>query len=180
MNETETIYNLIDMVRRRPGMYIGSNRISDLSTYLAGAQAAMFQYRVGSLGAPSFAHFDCWTHCYFKRPMTSGGWRHVLLDDSGGDEAAALDAFFRVLDVFRASTNVSVLTGTFGQRELTPQASPHDAFRLNVATITSYPEVEMFLLSTSLSGQYERREVFSTIEQAMAGGRDLGVVDWMR
>ncbi len=48
------IYNVLDKVRKRPGMYIGEETLENMSAYLAGYQTAMRDLEIKDIAEPKF------------------------------------------------------------------------------------------------------------------------------
>lgn len=100
-----SISNMIDMIRRRPGMFLGGNSISALEHYLNGYQAAERDYAIyrdrrGELFPLSFRYMHAYTG-YRLHNSDNMGWRHLILNACGGEEEAALQKFFELYDEFR-------------------------------------------------------------------------------
>ena len=97
------IFEMIDQIRRRPGMYIGGNSITPLFHYLNGFQAAELRYdlcRKEELFPLSFRYMHEYTQ-YRLQDHRNLGWRQLILDSCDGDEEAALRKFFEFYDGFK-------------------------------------------------------------------------------
>ncbi len=98
--ELRTIYDLLDLVCERPGMWIGEPSITRLEVFIIGFGAG-----VRAAGAslddehPRFYDFHAWIAARLNRPV-AGGWRLNLLDECGSEQAA-FDRFWIELDQFR-------------------------------------------------------------------------------
>ncbi|MGE5182476.1 MAG: hypothetical protein ACM31C_10460 [Acidobacteriota bacterium] len=99
--EIRTIYDLLDLVRERPGMWISEPSLSFLDVFLFGFSAGVL-----AAGAsfepehPRFHDFHAWIATRLNRKMNGRGWRNLLLDECGS-EPAALERFWIELDAFR-------------------------------------------------------------------------------
>ena len=93
---------LLELIRKRPAMYLGRNSLQDLKTWLDG-----FVYAIHIFGDKKFAiDIDFQSFDKFIRD-------HYDWDDTGGwvakiqyyyrDEDKALDEFFRLYDEFRST-----------------------------------------------------------------------------
>jgi hypothetical protein len=100
--QIKTVYDLLDVIRERSGMWIGDASITRLSSFLDG-------FHVG-LGAadreldpetPAFQDFHDWVATRLGRSKNGHGWSSMLLEAADGDEQSALDAFWKELDAFR-------------------------------------------------------------------------------
>lgn len=98
-----SIYNIIDSIRKRPGMYLGDNSITSLRHYLDGYQAAEREFgakRTGELFPLPFHYMHDYTSYRLKNPRSSMGWTLEILRSCDGDEEAALWKFFELYDGF--------------------------------------------------------------------------------
>ncbi|MDE5892190.1 MAG: hypothetical protein K2H45_04610 [Acetatifactor sp.] len=97
-----SITNMIDLIRRRPGMFLGSNSISALRHYLQGYQAAEREYaiyRTRELFPLPFLYMHEYTG-YRLRDHSNLGWSRQILDSCDGVEDVALQKFFEFYDGF--------------------------------------------------------------------------------
>lgn len=97
-----SIFNLIDNIRKRPGMYLGGNSITALSHFLDGYQAAERELaadRNRGLFPLSFRYMHEYTG-YRLKDHSNMGWCNQLLRSCDGDEEAALWKFFEFYDGF--------------------------------------------------------------------------------
>lgn len=97
------VSNRIDMIRRRPGMFIGGNSITALWYYLNGYLAAERDnttYREEGLFPLPFRYMSSYTehrlHVHDNR-----GWYYLILNFCDGVEDIALQKFFELYDGFR-------------------------------------------------------------------------------
>ena len=96
------ISNKIDMIRRRPGMFIGGNSITALWHYLNGYQAAEREnaiYRKDGMFPLNFQYMHAYTE-YRLRTHDTRGWYYLILNSCNGVEDAALQKFFELYDGF--------------------------------------------------------------------------------
>ena len=103
----ENIYDLLDLVRQRPAMYLGSLSISALSPFITGYQ---FGHNYGNSDfrgkeEPPFRHFTQWLGRGFGRDGGLASYDRILKSEALfvdlDEDAAALDMFFKFLDEFR-------------------------------------------------------------------------------
>jgi hypothetical protein len=93
------IYQLIDRIKKRPGMYLGKPSIIRLKAFLDGYMGAR-----QDLGFPlteqeeKFNHFQEWIQTRFKI-TSSHSWADIILFYSA-DEKEALNQFFELFDQF--------------------------------------------------------------------------------
>lgn len=98
-----SIFDMIDMIQKRPGMFIGSNSITALCHYLNGYHAAELKngiYRKGELFPLPFKYMHEYTGYRLKEHSTAG-WCHQILNSCSGAEDIALQKFFEFYDDFK-------------------------------------------------------------------------------
>jgi hypothetical protein len=101
-NENSNIYDLLDRLRERPGLYLGVKSISRLRAFLDGYNTAFIDEGLSlSMGDPSFARFDEWVAQQYQQPDSVAGWNDLILWEVD-DEEIAVDTFYKLLDKFRA------------------------------------------------------------------------------
>ena len=97
------IFDRIDLIRRRPGMFIRSNSITALSHYLNGFQAAEQEYgicRKGKLFPLPFRYMHAYTE-YRLQVHSNMDWCWQILNSCDGNEDVALQKFFEFYDGFK-------------------------------------------------------------------------------
>lgn len=96
-----SIYNMIDNIRKRPGMYLGKNSITALIHFLNGYQAAERELvgHSGELFPLPFRYMHEYTG-YRLKNRSSMDWCYQLLHSCDGDEEAALWKFYEFYDGF--------------------------------------------------------------------------------
>jgi hypothetical protein len=113
------IYEIIDRVRGRPGMFISPISTDALSTFLCGYSVAMVEAGRCDVAKPRFQGFHDWVQEKFSYGESTAGWSNMILakelglspDDSWEEflklpitqqqHAAALQSFFCLLDEYR-------------------------------------------------------------------------------
>jgi hypothetical protein len=99
--EGENLYDFLDGIRLRPAMWLGESKISLMQPYIEGflrAQNDEIEHQ------PPFYDFHDFVGNYFGRHSTPG-WKNMILEANNGDELAALNQFFVLLDEFRLKKN---------------------------------------------------------------------------
>lgn len=93
------VYELLDKIRRRPGMYIGYHSPTHLHSFLSG-----FLMGTGSAlktsETPHFNEFQDWVAGKFNYYESTSGWAYMI-EDQREDKEEALHLFFELLDEFR-------------------------------------------------------------------------------
>ena len=102
MNE----YSLIETIRKRPGMYLGSKSITALMNFIHGYQFAMCERREFDDASTDLFPLDFWfmheyTALLYGFYESTAGWRNHILQNCGGDEEKALFRFFELFDEFK-------------------------------------------------------------------------------
>jgi hypothetical protein len=98
----ETFYGLLDAIREWPVMFLGRKSLQVFDSWLLGYRYAKREIqRALSADEEEFRDFDDFV-CQKYRWHDSGGWAAKIAYHHR-DDAAALDAFFKLLDEFRES-----------------------------------------------------------------------------
>ena len=102
-----SIFELIEKegFRKRTAMYISEDRISTLKAFMDGYFYALdaMEIHLQETG-PKFEGFNDWVAAYFGWSESTAGWKNIILQESNGDESAAVDLFFKVYDKFKTDT----------------------------------------------------------------------------
>lgn len=105
------IYELIERIRPRPALYLGSASITRLQSFLHGYQIAVEELNSTIEGDPPFGYFHDWVAMKFGKYESTSGWCHMLLESTNGDEEEALKLFFVHLDQFKRRKAIVILQG---------------------------------------------------------------------
>lgn len=97
-------YALIEMIRERPSMYLGSKSITALRSFLDG-----YSYGLREMGYKeryemfplNFGFMHEYTAQLYGFYGSTAGWRNHILWNNGGDEEKALFKFFELFDEFK-------------------------------------------------------------------------------
>jgi len=92
----ESVYDLLDALRVRPGMFLGGKSIALLQAFLSGLRFANLR-----AGTPSFWEFSAWFTVWAKPQSISFPWHHI--EQTEGPERA-VDIYFDYLDEFRRNS----------------------------------------------------------------------------
>lgn len=146
----KSIYDILDDLRARPGLYLGNlyitNPLGSLQAFLIGLSFAELD-----AGEPSFWGFSRWVTGYVDHMSTSLPWD--WLDDHRGHEQSFED-FFTYLDTYRACRIIKVATPT--TTDLTPTFYQRDS---------ENRRIEPPLPDSIHIGQFAPSEVFFLGEQ---------------
>lgn len=100
--DIRTIYDVFDVVKKKPGLYIQGPSISLLEAFYHGYDNALHAHGVAlDTEEPPFHHFHDYVASCYGRDPSAKGWCTILLEECGGDEEEAFDHFFRLLRAFR-------------------------------------------------------------------------------
>jgi hypothetical protein len=102
-----TVYDMLEIVRERPAMWIGNAELERLHVWIQG-------FRTGtqiagdpvSVGEPDFDEFHGWVAARLGVASSGKGWARMLLESVSGDQERAFGKFWIELDAFRASRAV--------------------------------------------------------------------------
>jgi hypothetical protein len=96
------IYDLIEMIKRRPAMYIGDSKISTINTFLHGYCFATEIYKVECPAEfPPFWYFHEWAMDQYNWYESTAGWKNIILKENDNDEERSLQVFFQFIDEFK-------------------------------------------------------------------------------
>lgn len=88
------IYDLIDLMKERSGMFIGENKISAMSSFLDGYQFCARTHNIKQEKVfPPFWYFHEWAIETYKWYESTAGWKTIILQENDNDEAKALTVF---------------------------------------------------------------------------------------
>ena len=102
-----SISTMIHTIKKRPGLYLGSNSITALNHFLNGYQAAERDFGVPKNGIPKntnlfplpFRYMSEFTKIRLQN-RSNLGWCHYILNVCNGDEEQALNTFFELYDEY--------------------------------------------------------------------------------
>ncbi|MFD0260143.1 hypothetical protein ACFVH7_17920 [Kitasatospora indigofera] len=100
-DELRNVYDVLEHVRLRPGMFVSNGSLDELALVLSGYGLALQVHGVdegfdlGQVGP--FAQWLSWTHGW----SMVRGWTAAIEENCG--DVPPLEAFFRLLDEWRAS-----------------------------------------------------------------------------
>ena len=95
------VYETIASIRPHPAMHIGYHSLTRLQSFLDGCFYMAEKYAIRLCEHPDFHGFHDWTAERFGWKESTAGWCNIILQESNGDEAKALDSFFRLVEEYR-------------------------------------------------------------------------------
>ncbi|MEH2077424.1 MAG: hypothetical protein V7K57_24000 [Nostoc sp.] len=97
----KNIYDILEMMRPRPQMFLGQRSLTALSGFIGGYFFAMEENGILiEEENPPFSQLNNWVARYYKRYGSTAGWKNIILREVG-DEAKACDVFFEILELFK-------------------------------------------------------------------------------
>lgn len=100
----DTFYRLLQNIKEKPGMYIGSPSVSDLFMFLCGYHHACYEQQVPpTAGEQAFSNFQPWLQMRYQI-STSASWAKIILLYAP-TEAAGFELFYQLLDEFLQTQN---------------------------------------------------------------------------
>jgi hypothetical protein len=99
--ERKNLYDILDKMRERPAMYLGSHSITRLEAFISGFYEGSNDEVTEN---PPFDSFNDFVGKFYGK-YTTAGWKNLILADHYGNEQEALDRFFVLLDEYRENPN---------------------------------------------------------------------------
>jgi len=96
----ESIYDALEAVRKRPGMYLPEPSITQLRAFLNGYTGGLGRVRYALRGTEDFHRFHDWVAHRLGFAGSTSGWCNMIRDKSVSEEDA-FKRFFVLLDEFR-------------------------------------------------------------------------------
>jgi hypothetical protein len=97
----ESIYDLLEQIRRRPGMYIGVRSIIHLHSHLYGYTSGLARVGFALRDQKDFHRFHDWVARRLGYYSSTPGWANMIRDKSASDEEA-FEQFYILLAEFRS------------------------------------------------------------------------------
>ena len=74
-----------------------------MNAFIDGYQYALNSYKIKDDKNKRFEKFRGWVLQYYSRPVYTGGWKDLILEDCKGDQQKSVDQFFELYDQFKTS-----------------------------------------------------------------------------
>ena len=101
--EVRSVYDLLDVIRKKPGIFLGERSLTALSHFIGGFEYALLTTENSfDREEPPLRGFHDWIAERLGFEESTLGWKDMLLA-SVGDETAAFERFFSELDAYRGS-----------------------------------------------------------------------------
>ncbi len=117
-------HEMIEKIRRRPGMFLGSCSITALRMFLQGYSMALYDLKADEslkkLQPLPFSLFHSFAanRCIKPGSQSGMGWNTIILNQCKGDEKKALDTFFELYDEFMAIKIIRCYKTVFTETDL--------------------------------------------------------------
>jgi hypothetical protein len=99
-NKIKNLKDYFELLRQRPGMYLGANTISKLHDHLQGYSMSYWFNNIDNpIDKNFFDNFNEFVYHYYG-VTTNDNWKGVILEQSFGNEQGALMTFFELFDLF--------------------------------------------------------------------------------
>mgnify|MGYP006234092637 CR=1 FL=1 len=105
------MYNLLDEIRRRPGLYIGNESPNNLKSFLDGYLWGKGHNSIEE-SSPNFNDFHDWVAKKLGYYESTSGWANMI-EDQREDKQEALYLFFELLDEFRGIEHDRLMQTTY-------------------------------------------------------------------
>ena len=116
------IYNVLERVRKRPGLYIGEENLNSLLVYIGGYSGAMMDAKIACVSKPEFGGFHEFVREKYGYSESTMGWANMILastlgldpknirwenydnDVSREQYKESINVFYKLLDEFKKNT----------------------------------------------------------------------------
>ena len=101
----KNIIDLLDAIKERPGMFIGTRSITRLSSFLHGIRIA-FRIVNQSFGCSVLNDFEEYIEIKYSSKR-SVSWNEIFLESTDNDEVKAFELFFYEFEIFMQERGVA-------------------------------------------------------------------------
>ena len=105
--KANNLYEFIELTKVRPGMYLGEESLSSLSSIISGYILACSLKEIDEKLKPDFHLFHDFVANYYLYSESTAGWTNILLAANFGNQKEALKAFYKLFDLFRMTPKIS-------------------------------------------------------------------------
>jgi hypothetical protein len=122
---SHNLYNLLLQMEKRPGMYIGSNKLSDLYRFINGYTFCAGFHNIESekISPPLFPYFNEFIRKKYNWFESTSGWCNMILEENENDEEEGLKVFYELFHKFRQITAVRIQKVKFTEENITHNES---------------------------------------------------------
>lgn len=101
----KSLYELINLIRKRPAMFVGAISITALQNFINGYTYACYVKDIEEDERPPWGDFHEFVRARTGFYESTSGWCNMILDVSDRDETKALAMFFTLFDNFVATAD---------------------------------------------------------------------------
>lgn len=167
-------YSLIETIRTRPGMYLGTLGITALMNFMHGYQFALRERgerSADNLFPLDFYFMHEYTALLYGLYESTAGWRNHILWNCGGDEEKALFKFFELFDEFKAIRSEKCWRVSLSAENLAFNKAMENAFSEPLFVYIVKLTIPAFLLVVETESEVCVKSVFHrSIEEAAQTG----------
>lgn len=109
----KSVFDWLEGVRARPGMYIANASLRELQTLVYGYYAGLHTHGLVEPVPEMTNHFSTWLY-HQKRWSTASGWASAIISNAGAREP--LDVFFELVESYRKLRPVTLRNAKLGKR----------------------------------------------------------------
>lgn len=168
----KNIYDLIDMMRERPAMYLGRMSIELMRIYLDAFRHAAREFGGLEPETPPFDEFNPWVAAGFRRTGSFASFNRVLFAEAQfclNKAEAEIEYFYLALDIFRTRQSTHRAQVKFAtSRPSTISGSENQPSKTSQINIYEYqyfpPEDSMFKLCNPHFDNYREFYVIYQLE----------------
>lgn len=107
--KVNNVFELIELIKKRPGLYIGNNNITSMQNFIDGYDFACLVNDIEHNNVyPLFWYFHEWAMEKYNWGESTAGWKHIILQENNNDEIKALSVFFEEIDEFKKLHPISI------------------------------------------------------------------------
>lgn len=78
MKESYSIYNVLEAIRKRPGMYVGEIDLNYINSFIWGYEMAMDDAGVEDVSRPEFRKFHEFVRAKYNYYESTAGWANMI------------------------------------------------------------------------------------------------------
>ncbi len=101
MHNPANLYEYIDLIRLRIGMFLGKESVTALHHHIIGYCMACAMKGIPEQLSPPFEDFHDFVAREYGLSSSSPGWATMILKQCKGNEQRAYQEFMRLFDLFR-------------------------------------------------------------------------------
>ncbi len=116
------IYDILDSIREKPALFMGSKSLTVLRNFLEGAlytsQILGMEDGDQEFAPVPFRFFNDYVAQSYNYYESTSGWKNMILDKHRGEEKTSFDAFYTLLDNFRSIEIIKIQKSDLTQDQI--------------------------------------------------------------